>query len=92
MPEFWRRRISGKGYPVENVAFMVFTILFMIALYLALFMTTVYDDIPEQFGGGKPREASLLLPDDALASVQQLGIPDEDQKHFGTYKNNLRRQ
>lgn len=53
------------------------TLLFVaiFAGYLSVFVRDTYPYIPEQFGGGRPREVQLLLDPDQYVSVAQLHIP-----------------
>jgi hypothetical protein len=46
-----------------------------IAVYCLIFMTFVYPIIPQQYGGGRPQEVSLLFKDDAMRGIQQLRVP-----------------
>jgi len=39
--------------------------------FLGFFVSTVYPQIPEQFGGGKPREAILLISKDAVNTLAE---------------------
>jgi hypothetical protein len=60
------------GYSVATLALIV---LYVLALYMALFMIFAYPRIPSQFGGGRPEEVQLIIEGDKTASIKQLGIP-----------------
>lgn len=42
--------------------------------YLLLFVTNVYPLIPEQFGGGRPRQASLLFSEEGVRAARLIGF------------------
>jgi hypothetical protein len=52
----------------------VFATLFFI-LFLALFAQYVFPVLPEQFGGGKPKQIRILFEKDSLLGAEQIGIP-----------------
>jgi hypothetical protein len=47
------------------------------ALYCLIFMTMVYPVVPQQYGGGRPQQVSLLFKEDALHGLQQIKVPLE---------------
>lgn len=73
--------------------------------YVALFMSLAYPQIPEQFGGGRPRKVRLLVVEENQKGLRELGISfsgtgqlsdpvdllyeGEDQYIFRTTKGNL---
>jgi hypothetical protein len=64
--------------PIYRFAYVgtgLFLILLMVAAYAAAFMALLYPQIPEQFGGGRPVEVRLLIRQDSLDGVRQLGLP-----------------
>ena len=42
--------------------------------YLALFATSYYDEVPAQFGGGKPWTARILFTPSSIDQARQLGF------------------
>jgi hypothetical protein len=44
-------------------------------LYASFYSRHVYPVLPEQFGGGKPKQARLLFSEEGAAEAQELGIP-----------------
>jgi hypothetical protein len=46
-----------------------------VLLYASLYSRHIYPILPEQFGGGKPKQARLLFSDTGATEAQQLGIP-----------------
>jgi len=44
-------------------------------LYASFYSRHVYPVLPEQFGGGKPKQARLLFSEAGAAEAQELGIP-----------------
>jgi hypothetical protein len=49
--------------------------------YLLVFMTTVYRQMPEQFGGGQPRSVRILFDKDSIDGVRELGVPIAPRAH-----------
>ena len=45
-------------------------------VYLSWFGTVVYPLIPEQFGGGRPKQCRILLVSEAASGVEKMGIPN----------------
>jgi len=55
------------------VFFAVFAIAASI-FYISSFASSVYPNVPEQFGGGKPRSVQLLVDREALRGLKALGF------------------
>lgn len=44
------------------------------SIYISVFMNFAYPYLPEQFGGGQPRQVQLLVAKDDLPIAKALGI------------------
>jgi hypothetical protein len=48
--------------------------LFWLLMFSTLFMGLIYPLIPDQFGGGEPKPVQLLIDNEAIAGVKDLGL------------------
>jgi hypothetical protein len=63
-----------------RLVFVMSNVTILVGLYLAAFMAFLYPKIPEQFGGGEPVRAVLLIKEDALEGARNLGLPTQTGK------------
>jgi hypothetical protein len=76
---WWTRILvlmRGPNHPTDVINSAVGLVLFVVSGTLALlfFSRATYPDIPEQWGGGKPYYARLIVTDDAAAELPQLFV------------------
>jgi hypothetical protein len=69
-----KRRQNEKTLSITYLTYSVFAVLYVGAFYGALLVGTIYNRIPEQFGGGQPKMVVLLFAKDAPLGLQNLGI------------------
>jgi hypothetical protein len=65
---------SPQGFAMD-IGADLFLALAVTTLYCIIFMTFVYPVVPQQYGGGRPQQVSLLFRDDAVRGMQQLRVP-----------------
>lgn len=58
-----------------SMTVLIIAILALCYYYISLFATTIYPVAPKQLGGGRPEVVKLLVAEDQVVGVQQLGIP-----------------
>lgn len=56
-------------------------LIYFLIVYLDFFSQYVYPSVPEQFGGGRPKQAQFLFAPEAINGVKQLGISVPDPEH-----------
>lgn len=59
----------------KNFGFLILLYIFFIYVYLGLFTQVIYPKIPEQFGGGEPRQVRILFAKEQADTIKQNGIP-----------------
>ena len=69
------------------VVCLVATLFFI--LFLALFAQYIFPVVPEQFGGGKPKQIRILFEKDSLPGAEQIGIPITPNKQVSEPVNLL---
>jgi hypothetical protein len=52
---------------------LIFILAFL--MFFVFFVNTIYPQIPDTYGGGKPKFVQLLLASEGLEGYKQLGIP-----------------
>lgn len=63
-------RLEKRGFWVFRSAFLLIGLLFGCYIFGNLF----YDKVPRYFGGGEPRIVQIIVPDNEIAVLNQLGI------------------
>lgn len=58
-----------------DFGFLLISYILSAYVYLGLFTQLIYPKIPEQFGGGEPRQVRLLFAKDQADTIKENGIP-----------------
>lgn len=58
-----------------NLGFLLILYIICGYVYLGLFTQVIYPKIPEQFGGGEPRQVRILFAKEQADTIKQNGIP-----------------
>jgi hypothetical protein len=78
-------RVSSKStqlsgtYRVYYLFSWYINIVLWAAVYAAVFMGAIFPVVPEQFGGGEPKEVRLVLKQDSTKGATEVGILDTSQ-------------
>lgn len=57
------------------LSLFIFGVAYLVVTYMVIFMNLSYDQIPEQFRGGRPSGISLLIKEDSIPGARELGVP-----------------